>query len=146
MLIEASLSGQYLVQGWTVSPNVSLAYLHEKQKSYVDSLNVTIPAQTVSLGQLRFGPNVSRRFTQPDGSSFEPFVSLDGIYTFGSSDDIVSAEATKEAEGLRARVEAGFTTTNEYGTQLSVRANYDGIGLSDFESYGVSVKLNIPLQ
>jgi len=146
VLIEASLSGQYLVQGWTVSPNVSLAYLHEKQKSYVDSLNVTIPAQTVSLGQLRFGPNVSRRFTQPDGSSFEPFVSLDGIYTFGSSDDIVSAEATKEAEGLRARVEAGFTTTNEYGTQLSVRANYDGIGLSDFESYGVSVKLNIPLQ
>lgn len=146
VLVEASLSGQYLVQGWTVSPNVSLAYLHEKQKSYVDSLNVTIPAQTVSLGQLRFGPNVSRRFTQPDGSSFEPFVSLDGIYTFGSSDDIVSAEATKEAEGLRARIEAGFTTTNEYGTQLSVRANYDGIGLSDFESYGVSVKLNIPLQ
>lgn len=146
-LIDANLSGQFKTEnGWNVSPNVALSYLQEHQKSYVDGLGVTIPAQKLKMGQLRVGPNFSKRFTQADGSSFEPFFSLDGIYTFSTADDIVSDEASTETEGLRGRLEAGFTTTNEHGAKFQLKANYDGIGLSDYESYGVSLKLTVPLQ
>lgn len=145
-LVDANLSGDFKVKEWTVTPNLALSFLQEKQHSYVDSLNVTIPSQTLKMGQLRFGPRLSRLFVDAKGASFEPFVTLDGIYTFANSNAALSTSATDEAEGLRARLEAGFTTTNEHGAQLSFKANYDGIGRPDFEAYGVSLKLTVPLQ
>ena len=42
--------------------------------------------------------------------------------------------------------DARFSLLDRYGTQLEMGTNYDGIGKSDFESYGANLRLSIPLQ
>uniref|UniRef100_UPI002B264FAF autotransporter outer membrane beta-barrel domain-containing protein n=1 Tax=Thalassovita sp. TaxID=1979401 RepID=UPI002B264FAF len=148
LLANASLTGQYeLKNNWMMSPNVSLSYIRENQQAYVDSLGVPIPGQKVSLGQLRLGPNFSRRFEMLGGDVWEPFFTFDAIYNFSdASGASLSANATTESDGLRGRLEGGFNYTNREGLQFSMTANYDGIGQNDFESYGAGFKLTIPLQ
>ncbi|MBR9651489.1 autotransporter outer membrane beta-barrel domain-containing protein [Thalassovita aquimarina] len=147
-LVDASLSGQYELQNnWTMSPNFAVSYIRENQQAYVDTLGVSIPGQRVALGQLRFGPNFSRRVVMPGGDVWEPHFTVDAIYNFSDgSGAILSSNATTETDGLRARIEGGFNFIDRNGLELRMSANYDGIGQSDFESYGASLQMTIPLQ
>ncbi|WP_160973681.1 autotransporter outer membrane beta-barrel domain-containing protein [Thalassovita mangrovi] len=147
-LVDASLSGQYeLKNNWIMSPNFAVSYIRENQLAYVDTLGVPIPSQKVWLGQLRVGPNFSRRIVMPGGDVWEPRFTVDAIYNFSdASGATLSSDATTESDGLRARIEGGFNYTDRRGAQLSMSANYDGIGQSDYESYGLSVKVTVPLQ
>ncbi|MDU8910051.1 hypothetical protein [Aestuariicoccus sp. MJ-SS9] len=58
----------------------------------------------------------------------------------------INNDASDETMGWRARAEAGVAITNRHGTRLELGANYDGIGRSDYESWGATFKLTIPLQ
>ncbi|TMM51316.1 autotransporter outer membrane beta-barrel domain-containing protein [Sulfitobacter sabulilitoris] len=146
-LVSASLSGSYDWNDWTVSPNATLAYIEERQKGYTDSLNVAIPGQTVSLGQLSIGPDFSTSFVAGNQVLYQPRFSINGIYNFGDTDGVVLSDIAQDSTtGWRGRIEAGVTISNRHGTRLEIGANYDGIGQADFESYGATVKLTIPLQ
>lgn len=146
-LIDASLSGSFDWNNWVVSPVVSISYIEERQHGYVDSLNVTIPKQTVSLGQVKFGPTFSTRIEAANHMVVEPSFTLNGIYNFGNRNGpLITNNTADETDGFRARIEASMRLTNRYGTQLEMGANYDGIGKSDFESYGANLRLSIPLQ
>jgi len=146
-LIDASLSGNFDWNDWVVSPVLSISYIEERQHTYVDTLNVTIPKQTVSLGQIKFGPTFSTRIEAANHMVVEPSFTLNGVYNFGNrSGPVITNNTADETNGLRARIEAAMRLTNRYGTKLEMGANYDGIGKGDFESYGANVRLSIPLQ
>tara|TARA_R110002049_G_scaffold44333_3_gene129858 strand:- start:97926 stop:106268 length:8343 start_codon:yes stop_codon:yes gene_type:complete len=146
-LIDASLSGNFDWDDWVVSPVVSISYIEERQHGYVDTLNVAIPEQTVSLGQIKFGPTFSTRFDGANHMVIEPSFTLNGIYNFGNRNGpLITNNTADETDGLRARIEAAVRITNRYGTKLEMGANYDGIGKSDYESWGANFKLSIPLQ
>ncbi len=145
-LVSANLSGNFTLENWQMSPNVNLAYIEENQHAYVDSLNVGIPSQTVGLGQLRFGPDFSTVIQGANHSIIEPRFTIDGIYNFGNrSGNPLVNNTSNESDGWRARIETDVSITNRHGTQLQLGVNYDGIGQSDFESYGVSFKVTISL-
>ena len=145
-LVDATLSGNYQFERWQVSPNISLSYIQDKQKAYTDSLNVAIPEQTVSLGQIKFGPDFSTQFVGTNQTLFEPRFAIDGIYNFGNRKGAMIANDTAgETNGWRGRIEAGIAITTTEGVQVELGANYDGIGQKDFESYGASIKVTIPL-
>ena len=131
---------------WRFRPNLSVSYIEETQEAYIDSLSVPIPGQKVSLGQVRFGPNMSTRFVDDNGTIVEPHFTFDGIFNFGdTSGVIVTNPSTIHSDGWRARVEAGVRFTGTDGAHLDISGNYDGIGQSDFEAYGGTVKIVIPV-
>ncbi|WP_189371728.1 autotransporter outer membrane beta-barrel domain-containing protein [Tateyamaria omphalii] len=147
LLIDASLSGSYNWENWVVTPNLSLSYIEDRAESYTDSLNVVIPGQTVSLGQIRFGPTFSTTMQGRNHSIIEPSFAVNGIYNFGDTDGVTIVNGrSNESDGLRARIEAAVRITNRYGAKFEFGANYDGIGADDFESYGARVQVSIPLR
>ncbi|MDU8929681.1 autotransporter domain-containing protein [Alisedimentitalea sp. MJ-SS2] len=145
-LVDATISGEFEWKNWTVSPNLSLAYIEENQRAYIDGLGVAIPSQTVSLGQVRFGPTFGTTYYRGNHLAISPTISISGIYNFGNRQGAVIANDTSnETNGLRARIEAGVTLKTRTNTTLEFSANYDGIGRRDYEAWGLGFKLNMPL-
>ncbi len=146
-LVDATLSGEIQKGDWRIRPNASVSFIQERQASYVDSLAVTIPSQTVSLGQLRVGPEFSTTLQGRRNSVVVPHFSIEGIFNMSSTTGVTTTNAASvQANGWRARAEAGVTMTDKLGTQLSIAGHYDGIGASAYSSYGATVRLVIPLQ
>lgn len=137
-LINASLSGKFEVSDWTLQPNVELSYIEDRQKAYVDSLAVVVPSQTLSVGQLRFGPNASRQYVMSNGTVYEPRLTLDAIY---SHERTVLAGVTTQDNYWRARLEAGLGIKTDDGLHMSINGNLDGLGQSDFKAWGVDFVL-----
>ena len=134
------------MDNWRLSPNVAAIYFEEDQKAYTDSLGVTVPSQTVSLGRVTFGPEVSYVF-QGDGMEVEPHIGIQGIWDFDKAEivDLTSGLAAGSSADLRARVEAGLSFRFANGASLTGEGFYDGIGVDDLDMYGGSARLTVPL-
>ena len=145
-LSMASLTGEFQRGDWTIRPHASLSYLEERQKSYVDGVGATIPGRTVRLGQFKIGPAFTGRFEGAEGRIYSPYLKVDAIYNVGDTTGATPAEANDaEVEGWRARVKAGVSMTTEHGTRLSLGATHAGFGRSDFETWGLTFELSVPI-
>lgn len=145
-LVNASLTGDYAMDKiWRFQPNASLSYIEEKQEAFTDSTGAFTGSQTVSMGQLRLGPNFSGQFEGKDGLFYSPTFSFDAIYNFNSGNSSGSTSSTSDdADGLRGRIEAGIGIASKNGVRVDLNANYDGIGQSNYEAWGASIKFLIP--
>jgi len=131
-----------------LAPELGLIYYEETQLRYVDSNGLTIPSHDVSLGRLTLNPNFSRSIMRDDGSSFRFNGTVKGIWDFDAADlvDLESGiEANRDA-ALRARTEAGFAYNLINGISLRADGFYDGIGVKDYDAYGGTVSVSIPLE
>lgn len=146
-LVRGQLTGDFDYNGWTVAPQVALTYIREKQHSYIDSNNILIGDQTVELGQLSFGPKISRSFQVENGTRLSPSISLKGIWDFRDT-GILNIDTGTVSNGngsdLTARMDVGLDIDFAQGTTISLDAFYTGIGDSGNEGYGGSVNLNVP--
>lgn len=146
-LAVASLSGEFQKGPWSIRPNASLSYFEETQSSYVDSVGATIPSQTVQLGQMQIGPSFNGRFEGDDGWLYAPYFSIDAIYNIGDTTGVtVTNASTPATEGWRARLKAGIKMTTDEGVSIGMGATYDGIGRDDFESFGLTFDVLVPLK
>ena len=146
-LAMASLTGEFQRDNWTFRPHASLSNFEETQQGYVDSVGATIPSQTVRLGQFKIGPTFTGRFEGSQGQVYSPYLTVDGIYNMSETTGVTLSNTDRsEVEGWRARLKAGVGMTTEHGTQLSFGANYDGIGRSESETWGLTFELSIPLR
>ncbi|MCC0008191.1 MAG: hypothetical protein H6876_08730 [Hyphomicrobiaceae bacterium] len=146
-LARARLTGDYRFGNFMLQPHVGVIYFHETQKAYTDSLNLAIPSQTISLGRLTFGPKFGYMIQGSDGTVIIPKVGITGIWDFDKAEvvDLATGLPTGSSAEIRARVEAGISISLPSGMSLQGEGFYDGIGASDVEAYGGSVKLNLPL-
>ncbi len=147
LLVRGKLTGDFEYAWLRFAPHLALIYFEETQDAYTDSLDVYIFGQTVRLGRLTFGPKVSGHYRFNDGLVIAPHIGVTGIWDF-EAPKIVNIGTGKSVgeEGLRARVDAGLALQMTDGIALNGEAFYDGLGADDFESYGGSLKLTIPLQ
>ncbi|WP_199823754.1 choice-of-anchor D domain-containing protein [Labrenzia sp. OB1] len=147
-LLQGGLTGDFKVDKHTrVSPFVRLTYYYEEQESYTDTLGRLIPSQDFDLGRIEFGPKISWDLMLDDSILFSPFLSLSGIYDFNKLQDDSPSDATLASsdQDLRARLEAGagFLIPSR-NIRISGEGFFDGIGASDFRSYGATVSVTIP--
>lgn len=145
-LVKARITGEYYYDDVKVSPLFSLIYLTEKQKSYVDSLSVTIPEQTVNLGQITFGSDFSKQMQLDNGYTILPSIGLKGVWNFedtGFLNAATGAASTLNNSEVSARLDFGVDIKNNDGLNFDIGAFYDGIGSSNYESYGGSATLKI---
>jgi Autotransporter beta-domain/HYDIN/CFA65/VesB-like, Ig-like domain len=143
-LVSSSLTGQFEVDNWDIRPRYSLRFLRERQFAYTDSLGVLIPAQSLSQGDMRLGPQVAytRRFE--GGSFLRPNAGFVGVYAFGERDTFSTGSFAGEAQGLTGAVNAGLDYQHRDGLIFGLSANYGGIG-GAAKTFGFEINLSTPL-
>lgn len=141
-LVSGKLSGDIKRGEYTIKPTLFVSYFEEEQAAYTDSAATAIAAQTVSLGEIKFGPNVTHKFTTEDDTVIQTKIGFSGIYNFGVNGN--SSNSTLSNGKLRARLDGAVTASLESGKSLSLNGYYDGIGATNFQSYGGGLKLSIP--
>ncbi|WP_375567919.1 autotransporter domain-containing protein [Ahrensia marina] len=129
---------------FTIQPSLSFTYIVEEQEAYTDSNAVLIAAQTLSQGEVRFGPRIARTFLLVGGDSLSTFVSFDGVYTFGDDGDYSDGSLADAMIGFTGVTELGATYATRSGLSLTLAGNYGGIG-SDATLYGGRLHIAIPL-
>lgn len=144
-LVSGRISGAYDVAGLTVKPALSASYFEETRESYTDSLSNQIPEQTVSVGEVRFGPSLSKSIEFEYGGLLIPTIGVSGVYNFGIREDAAQQGFALGNDDVRARVDAGFRSVGSSGISLTVDGFYDGLGANDYEAYGGSAKVSFPL-
>jgi len=143
-LVSLALIGQYDIERWRLTPKAKLAYFEEETEAYVDGLGLDIPAISISTGTLEFGPSLSYRMELSNGMLFEPFATLEGIWTFRQDNTATAATSTPglAETGLRGRGELGFRLAGQSASSLSSSIFYDGLGNDDFQSWGGKLRFN----
>jgi outer membrane autotransporter protein len=145
-LLRGKLTGDFKEGAWSFAPHVAVIYFEEEQDAYTDSLGNLISSQTVSLGRLTFGPKVSYRWKNANGTTVAPYVALKGIWDFEEAETVdIATGLALGSDEVRARIEGGLAIQMPGGISLSGEGFYDGIGASDFDAYGGSAKIRVPL-
>jgi outer membrane autotransporter protein len=142
---SGKIEGSYQFNSVTVSPSVRISYFEETLEAYTDSLSNEIPEQTVSLGEVRFGPSFSKTMQLENGSTFTPTVGIAGVWNFDIKENAASQPYPLGDDDLRARVNAGFSLTNTMGWVFSASGYYDGLGIDDYDAFGGKVRVTIPV-
>ncbi len=144
-LVHGKLTGNWNWQDFRLTPSVALDYIQERQHDYTDTLGVQIPAQTVSLGRLSFGPEIARRFVAADGSIYEPLLALTGNWDFERPNVASIAGQPVSGQAFHGSVQAGLLAQKPGGLSMRFVLTYDGIGDSTLHAYGGQVWFNMPL-
>jgi Autotransporter beta-domain/HYR domain len=145
-LVRGKLKGVWNFGALRFSPSASVAYIEEHQKSYVDSLNVLIPSQTVSLGQFEFGPEISYTIKQANGTTIVPSFALKGIWNFAESNGAALAGTAAGSAEFRGKAEAGVRFADLGGVSFEFSGAYDGIGDNDYQAVSGRARIVVPLQ
>jgi outer membrane autotransporter protein len=147
-LLKSQLTGDFRAGQLRFAPSVGILYFEDKQDSYVDSLGIEIPEQTVALGRLTFGPALEYNFEVEGGTTITPRIALKGIWDFEKAEildpDTGLPAGTSESD-LRGRIEAGLAAELADGFSVVAEGFYDGIGADDLEAYGGSARITVPL-
>jgi outer membrane autotransporter protein len=144
-IAQASLTGNWWMGNFRVTPSAGVTYAAEQQRSYTDSLGVLIPDQTVKLGRLMFGPEFAYRIMGANGVTYEPLLAVKGIWDFVKPDTTTVAGYLVSNDSVRALAQAGILARAANGYAVRIVGQYDGIGSNNFRNYGGQVWINIPL-
>ena len=143
-LATAALIGDFAAGAYTLSPELRLSWFREKSDAYQSTDDVAVPSVTVETGTFEFGPTVSRSVLLDNGATLTPFATISGVWVFEQKNtaSALSAQSGVTGTHLRARTEAGLDIKASDGVSLSISGNYDGIGVSGYESYGGKARLS----
>ena len=135
-LYAGTVSGDWTFDNQvSLRPELSVKHLSESQKSYTDTLGVVIPKQTVDLGELSFGPRLSKPVELSPRWTMTPYGEVKGVHNFGNdTKDILQSDT-------RLRLEGGADWSSVNGVRIGLNGFTDGIGSNDLESYGLRVSL-----
>lgn len=145
-LVRAKIAGVFEVGRWSIIPEASFAWFQETQDAYTDSLGNRIEDQTVSLGEVRFGPKVGYDFALDNGGIVSPSAGLSGVWNFGIRENAASSGFPLNDHDLRARLDAGLDVHLPGGWMLAGEGYIDGLGAHDYEAYGGKVRMTVPIQ
>ncbi|RKQ94128.1 uncharacterized protein DUF1573 [Maricaulis maris] len=144
-LIEANLAGDILHGGWRVTPGIGLAYFHESQDAYTDTLGIFIPGQTITIGRLSAGPELAYRFENADGGYVEPYLNITALYDYDDA-DVFNAAGTLQTLGhLRGDARLGLTVEMSNGGRISGEVSMIGLGEGEFEANNAMLRIRLPL-
>lgn len=140
-LLQAKLAGEMDYGPTTLRPNFDLSYTSDTQLTYQDGLGNIIPEQRVGLAQAALGLDFEHDV---------PLANADlringGVSAIWAHGEGTGAASTLElsSEGWRGRVDLGLSYAFDGGSNLALTGFYDGIGASDYESFGVGLAYSI---
>lgn len=133
-LYTASLIGEMaLGEEIVFQPAVSLRYISDRQKAYVDQLSVAIPEQTVDQGSFSVSPRVYRDVALGDNAIARTYAEVELITSIGGRSDLGFNDDT------RARIKLGADVTFEGFARASFGIFQDGLGIDGFRDAGLQL-------
>lgn len=144
-LVKGRLLANLRSGSWLVRPSASIAYVEDDLEAYTSSSGVKIGQRSLSLGQMKFGPEIAYSFPSYNGFVITPSLTLEGIWNFDRDDSGQGFDDLMDTSAVRGRIEAGTTVQSFSGVSLGLAATYDGIGTSDFTAIGGRARLTVPL-
>ncbi len=147
-LAHARLSGSYAYGNWRITPEASLAYMHEERENFTvigagGVLPTSIPSKDFSLGKGEIGPEFAYRYETVDGL-FEPHFALRYRWDFAVEGDSTLSGIDVYDEGPRGAVEGGIMYRGNSGRTARIAASYDGIFVDDFRAASIEGWLSFP--
>ena len=143
-LVSSRISGNFEAAGWTINPSINTSYMQETQHAYVDDIGQQIGEQQFSVGELRFGPSFSRNFALADDRILHATFGVTGVWNFAVENGAASTTPLG-SENIRARMDAGLTFPIGMWGVFGFNGYYDGLGADDYEQYGATVQIKLPL-
>ena len=144
-LARGKLKGIWHFGNLKFSPDLSVAYIEEHQKSYIDTLDALIPGQTVSLGQAELGPEFSYTLKREDGRLYIPRVGIKGVWNFAQDNGALVSGMEVGTSDFRGKAEAGLSVSDTSGISLDLSGSYDGLGDDDYRAISGRAALTILL-
>ncbi|WP_083098510.1 beta strand repeat-containing protein, partial [Pseudophaeobacter leonis] len=143
LLAQVKVSGSMLYGKTTWIPNLQLTYTSDEQEAYRDSAGNLIPSQGIAWGQLKAGLDFEKPIAMRRGNG--ELLLTGGLSAIGSSSRYSgSAVSTlSDVQGGRARAEIGLSYAFGDMGVFQVETFYDGIGMSNYESYGLQFGLDL---
>lgn len=145
-LVSGKVQGSFDISELTVTPSLQASYFEETQQAYTDSLGNDITEQTISLGEIKFGPEFSMNQIMENGLVVSPSMAISGVWNFGLRDNETSQGYVLGDEEIRARIDFGIDLRDPQGRSLALSGYYDGLGVEDYEAMGGEIRLSIPFQ
>lgn len=138
LLVSARVAGQLQYGRTVLVPSLSATHLRETQQSYLNSAGTTIPEQSAKTSNATIGLDVEHELSVANGNLW-----LNGGVSASWSDRDAAAQGSvlPAGDSVRGRAHLGLRHVTPGGTWLSAQVHHDGIGLSDYEGYGVTFRL-----
>lgn len=144
-MLRANATGEFRHGRWTVRPQLTWSHYEDKQDAYVDSLGIDIPSQTVTIGRLRAGPEVTWTQGSEEGAELELGASLRANWDYdgpGLLDQ--TGRLSDGGSDLRADGDLLMGLKLPNGLSLRARVGIDGIGKGNFDAKSGRLELNFP--
>jgi hypothetical protein len=143
-LLRANVSGEWIDGPWRVRPSVSLSHFEETQKAYTDSLGVTIPEQSVSIGRLTAGPEIAYRTESPGGGYWEAHGQLNANFDYNPAGLMDATGRVFDTGEFRTDAAFGVRGRMDNGAVAGFEINFSGMGEDDFEASGARIEFRLP--
>jgi hypothetical protein len=140
-LVNFKVSGQMIHGETTLIPSLGASYTTDRQNPYTDSLGNAIPEQEIQLGQLALGLDLSTPF-KFGNQTWKLDAGIRGLYTTTKGNGTPSLVASS-VDGARARINVKASNKLKNGGHFFVGGHYDGIGVKDFEGFGVELGMEV---
>jgi hypothetical protein len=131
------VAGQLNYGELVLTPSLTATHLRDAQDAFENTQGNTVAAQGIEVNSVAAGLN----FAQPVSLSNGELMLTGGISGIWSSSEGTefASSAAPTTDGQRARITFGASHTLPNGVVLSAGSFYDGIGLNDYESYGLDL-------
>ena len=137
LLAQLKVTGDYAYGQTVLSPYLNGAYVKDDQDAYTDGLGNVIAAQSIDLKQVAFGFDVAHPVAVKSGD-LELSGGVSGIWS-STGGTAVAQTVLPGYAGWRGKLDLGLNYVSPRHGTLSIKAYLDGLGASDYQSYGLSL-------
>jgi chitinase len=143
LMFRGKIQHRYVRGLWEIAPTANISYFTEHQGSYLDGVGDTIAAQTVALGEVRFGSEFLRDFTTRNGGVLRSNFGIAVVSNFNVTQTSGSQGFPLGNGAIRGRIDLGVATNTKGGWSLNTGAYFDGIGTGAYQAYGGSFEAKL---
>lgn len=139
LLARATLSGAFEVDAIMLSPEVSIAYIEEKQDSYEVGNGVSavsVDGQKISVGRMTLGQEIAYR-VDLELTQLLPYLRANMHWDFMQAESFTLVDDSEALEEIRAGGEFGIRVQSDAGIFGNLAVTYDGLFSNQLEAFGV---------
>lgn len=133
---QARVTGESKRKQLTLFPYLDFSHVSEKQDAYVDGLSNPIASQSIRLSTLSLGMDFSHPLPAQTGA-LTLVGGISGVWS-DTSGSGTAAGIVPGGDTTRGRVDLGLDYQLQSNKRLTLGTYFDGIGASNFDSYGMS--------
>jgi hypothetical protein len=135
------VAGQLNYGELALTPSLTATHLRDEQDAFENTQGNTVAAQGIEVNSVAAGLNFAQAVSLSNGELMLTG-GISGIWSSSEGTEFASS-AAPTTDGQRARITLGASHTLPNGVVLSAGTFYDGIGLNDYESYGLDLGIQM---